>query len=106
MLAAVKSDGSALEYAPPELRADREVVLAAVKSHGQALVCASPELQAELTSSLDEKRGTLIALVQKVSAELLHQRFEPLDSSYCKLLEHVRTSWNKTGETRYFDLYE
>jgi hypothetical protein len=66
----------------------------------------SPELQAQLTSSLDEKRGTLIALVQKVSAELLHERFEPLDSSYCTLLEHVRTSWNKTGETRYFDLYE
>ena len=58
------------------------------------------------TSSLDEKRGKLIALVQKVSAELLHERFEPLDSSYCELLEHVRTSWNKTGETRYFDLYE
>jgi hypothetical protein len=56
--------------------------------------------------ALDEQRGKLIALVQKVSAERLHERFEPLDSSYCKLLEHVRTSWNKTGETRYFDLYE
>jgi len=66
----------------------------------------SPELQAALTSSLDEQRGTLIALVQKVSAEVLHERFAPLDSSYCMLLEHVRTSWNKTGETRYFDLYE
>ena len=66
----------------------------------------SSELQAQLTSSLDGKRGQLIALVQKVSAEHLHKRFKPLDSSYCKLLEHVRTSWNKTGETRYFDLYE
>lgn len=66
----------------------------------------SPELQAQLARSLDEQRGQLIALVQKVSAELLHERFEPLDSSYCTLLEHVRTSWTKTGETRYFDLYE
>ncbi|MEO8604644.1 MAG: hypothetical protein ABI629_18900 [bacterium] len=41
-----------------------------------------------------------------MSTEFLHQRFEPLDSSYCKLLEHVRASWKKTGETRYFDLYE
>ncbi len=59
----------------------------------------SPVLQAELTSSLDEQRGKLIALVQKVSAERLHKRFKPLDSSYCTLLEHVCTSWNKTGET-------
>ncbi|MGH7790510.1 MAG: hypothetical protein ACRERC_26855 [Candidatus Binatia bacterium] len=66
----------------------------------------SPELQAQLTRSLDEKRGQLIALVQKVRADLLRKRFEPLDSSYSKLLEHVRTRWNKTGETRYFDLYE
>jgi hypothetical protein len=66
----------------------------------------SRALQAELTSSLDEQRGQLVALVQRVSAERLHEHFEPLDSSYCRLLEHVRTSWTKTGETRYFDLYE
>ncbi len=66
----------------------------------------SPALQARLARSLDEQRGTLIALVQKVSAEFVHERFEPLDSSYCTLLAHVRTHWKKTGETRYFDLYE
>jgi hypothetical protein len=67
---------------------------------------ASPQLQARLTRSLDGQRGQLIALVQTVSPERLHQSFEPLDNSYSKLLEHVRTHWNKTGETRYFDLYE
>jgi hypothetical protein len=66
----------------------------------------SPELQARLNRSLDAQRGRLVAIVQKVSTDALHKRFAPLDSSYCKLLEHVRTTWTKTGETRFFDLYE
>lgn len=66
----------------------------------------SPALQAQLADSLDAQRGALIALVQKVSAELVHERFAPLDDSHSTLLAHVRTSWTKTGETRYFDLYE
>jgi len=44
-LAAVKEDGSALEYASPELRADHEIVLEAVKEDGSALKYADPELR-------------------------------------------------------------
>ena len=46
-LAAVKADGMALEYASPELRADREVVLAAVQQYGLVLTYASKELRAD-----------------------------------------------------------
>ena len=45
MLAAVKNDGLALEYASDTLKADREVVLEAVKQNGYALEYASEELQ-------------------------------------------------------------
>ena len=45
MLAAVKQDGSALEYAAKSLKADREVVLAAVKQDKNALDHASEALQ-------------------------------------------------------------
>ena len=44
-LAAVKENGSALEYASEELRADREVVLAAVQQNGWAHQYASEELR-------------------------------------------------------------
>ena len=46
-LAAVKADGLALQYASPELQADREVALAAVQQRGWALECASEELRAD-----------------------------------------------------------
>ena len=36
VLAAVKQDGGALEYASNELQADREIVLTAVKQDGSA----------------------------------------------------------------------
>ena len=41
--AAVHQNSDALEYASPELRADRELVLAAVDQNGGALRHASPE---------------------------------------------------------------
>ena len=48
MLAAVQQRGDALEYASPELQADREVVLAAVDQNFDALRHASPELRAKV----------------------------------------------------------
>mmetsp|Transcript_33238 Transcript_33238/g.48833 ORF Transcript_33238/g.48833 Transcript_33238/m.48833 type:complete len:578 (-) Transcript_33238:870-2603(-) len=39
--AAVQSDGSALEYAAPQLRADRDIVWKAIKQNGMALAFAS-----------------------------------------------------------------
>ena len=45
MLAAVKQNGYALEYADPELMKDSEIVMEAVKQAGQALEYADPELK-------------------------------------------------------------
>ena len=47
MLAAVKQDGRAFQYASKELRADRKVVLKAVEEDGGALQYASEELRAD-----------------------------------------------------------
>ena len=47
VMAAVKKDGMALQYASNEMKADREVVLAAVKEDGMALQFASDELKAD-----------------------------------------------------------
>ncbi|CAK0895920.1 unnamed protein product [Prorocentrum cordatum] len=57
VLAAVRHDGCALEFAAEELRADREVVLAAVQKSGFALQFASEGLRAD--------RGFLLAAVQQ-----------------------------------------
>ena len=47
VLEAVKNDGWALNFASPNLQADREVVMEAVKKRGNALEDASPELKAD-----------------------------------------------------------
>ena len=44
-MAAVQSDGNALEYAAKSLKADPDIVLAAVKQDGDALQHASEALQ-------------------------------------------------------------
>jgi len=46
VMAAVKNNGFALQYASPELQADKEVVMAAVTNNGRSLFYA-PELQAD-----------------------------------------------------------
>lgn len=48
MLAVVKQDGRALQYASEVLRGDREVVLAAVKQDGRALEYASEVLRGDV----------------------------------------------------------
>ena len=45
MLAAVRNDGCALQYAPQRLRADREVVAAALQADPGAIRFAAPQLQ-------------------------------------------------------------
>ena len=49
VLAAVRSDGWALEFAAPDLQDDEEVALAAVQQEGQALQMASAALRADPT---------------------------------------------------------
>ena len=52
VLAAVRADGDALQYASDELvQADREVVLAAVNQRGDLLWYASNELLADVARS-------------------------------------------------------
>ena len=47
VLATVRQDGTALQFASAELQVDREVVLAAVQQFGRALQWTSAELQAD-----------------------------------------------------------
>ena len=61
VLAAVKKQGMALEYAAEPLRSDREVVLAAVKKTGGALRYACPELR-------DDREVVLAAVRQRGNA--------------------------------------
>lgn len=64
MLAAVMaSEGQALKYGSPELKADREVVLEAVKYHGTAMREASAALRAD--------RAFVLEAVKKHGAALL-----------------------------------
>ena len=58
VLAAVRQNGYALEYASKDLRADKEVVLAAVKQKGWAIHCASEDLR-------KDKKVVLAAVRQK-----------------------------------------
>ena len=56
-MVAVQKSGLALEYAGPELRADREIVLAAVQKSGSALGHTVPELR--------DDREIVLAAVQE-----------------------------------------
>ena len=44
-MVAVAQNGHELQWASPELKADREVVLVAVAQNGHALMCASLNLR-------------------------------------------------------------
>ena len=65
VLAAVKQNGLALNYASVELRADREVVLAAVEEDGWALKYASAELRADREVVLAADREVVLTAVKR-----------------------------------------
>ncbi|WP_044881509.1 DUF4116 domain-containing protein [Neochlamydia sp. EPS4] len=69
MLAAVKQNGLALQFASRELKEDKEVVLAAVKQNGLALQFASQELKENKEVVLAAVKQNGLAL-QFVSEEL------------------------------------
>mmetsp|Transcript_33276 Transcript_33276/g.103732 ORF Transcript_33276/g.103732 Transcript_33276/m.103732 type:complete len:195 (+) Transcript_33276:64-648(+) len=62
VLAAVRRGGSALRFASPELRGDRAVVIEAVKSEGLALEFAAEELRGDRAVVLEAVRQTGWAL--------------------------------------------
>ena len=68
VLAAVNQNGSALEYAPVELRGDKGVVLAAVKRSGTALRYASVELRGD--------RGVVLAALEQNGYALAYASVE------------------------------
>ena len=59
MLATVKQNGFVQEYASPELRKDREIVLAAVTQKGLALKYASEELKNDRAIVLAAVKGNV-----------------------------------------------
>ena len=83
VLAAVKSDGRAFEYASDELKSDKEIVLAAVKSYGSAFEYASDELKSE--------KEIVLAAV-KSNGENLQYASDELKSDREIVLAAVKTS--------------
>ena len=55
---------------------------------------------------IDERRGRVVVIVAKVRARSLASAENPLDLPEEDISAHVRASWHKLDETRYFDLYE
>eukprot|EP00747_Dinoflagellata_sp_TGD_P125219 gnl/TRDRNA2_/TRDRNA2_174126_c3_seq10.p2 gnl/TRDRNA2_/TRDRNA2_174126_c3~~gnl/TRDRNA2_/TRDRNA2_174126_c3_seq10.p2 ORF type:complete len:233 (+),score=55.11 gnl/TRDRNA2_/TRDRNA2_174126_c3_seq10:844-1542(+) len=67
VLAAVKQDGWALEFAPPAMRARREIVLAACKKNGGALRFAPQELlrDGEIIMAAVRSDGTTLVIANR-----------------------------------------
>lgn len=64
-----------------------------------------PELVQRVTDALDAQRGNLTVLVQKVRASDLATGPHPLGPGENQVVDHVRGTWQKVGETETFDLY-
>lgn len=63
------------------------------------------ELVDRAVASLETQRGSLVVIVQKYEASTISGKFEPLSSSYT-IVQYVRSHFNKTGETQFFEFYE
>ncbi|WP_047866520.1 hypothetical protein [Rubrobacter aplysinae] len=67
---------------------------------------ATPELRDRVKDDLEAGRGETIVLAQKVDAFELSFGPEPATGEMYEVLRYVRENWEKTGETRYFEIYE
>jgi len=63
------------------------------------------ELVDRIIEDLEAHRGGLIVIVQKYQASSLASGFTPLPDSYT-IVQYVRSNFNKTKETPFFELYE
>ncbi len=65
-------------------------------------------LMDRVTNTLDKKRGTLVIIVQKVVAEAIAYEEQPIStkSNIYPIIDYVQMHFEKTGETRYFELYQ
>lgn len=66
----------------------------------------SEELNDRVKRDLDRERGETVVLAQKADAFELAYDPQPATSERYEILEYVRENWEKTGETRYFEIYE
>lgn len=71
VLAAVETNGMALEYASPELQNDAHTVLAAIRNNGVALKHASKRLRCDRNFVLDAVRATRASWLVKLAADNL-----------------------------------
>ncbi|MCA1730087.1 MAG: hypothetical protein LC751_11990 [Actinobacteria bacterium] len=59
-----------------------------------------------VTKDLEAKRGEVVLIVQKVQAFYLADGFVPLDNDQYPVVKYVRANFEKTDETKFFELYE
>jgi hypothetical protein len=70
-----------------------------------SFVAPKEELLHRIIFELEEKRGTIIVIVQKYDASRLADGYIPLSDKH-PIVNYVRSNFDKMGETQYFELYE
>lgn len=87
VMAAVKNNGQALEFASPFMQEDKEVVLAAVRNDGSAIQFASASLQKDKDVLLASVKNNIYALSYNMTRIFLWQPLL-LDTPYNLHLMH------------------
>jgi hypothetical protein len=86
------------------VNATQENPLPAVWPH--AVELSSEVLKKRFIDSMEARRTNTVFIVQKVEAKDLASGFVPLaNSDYYEVVRYVRTHFQKTQETSYFELY-
>ena len=101
VMAAVKQNGSALEYADESLKKDKEIVMAAVRQHGWALEYADESLKKdkEIVMAAVKQHGYSLKYADKIFRK---------DKDFIKAAEGMEIDspkiWFTCPELNYFDL--
>ena len=72
----------------------------------QPVELGSQYLVDRVTRDLEDERGDVVVIVQKVHAFYLADGFVPLDEDQYAVVRYVRDNFEKTDETEFFELYE
>jgi hypothetical protein len=72
----------------------------------QPVELGSQYLVDRVTRDLEDERGDVVVIVQKVHAFYLADGFVPLDKDQYAVVRYVRENFEKTDETEFFELYE
>ena len=65
----------------------------------------SPKLIERTFETLKNNRDKFVVIVQKVKAEDLNKGFKPLPDEYSPAVQFVKTFYEKTSETEFFEIY-